>query len=131
LAASLPASCQSKQSLQLLHQPRHHHHDHHLAPAEGRCYQPCGFGDSATNATTCAVSAANIKKGKKAGSYRRDFNRAPVLPTFTKPYDRKAPKTSGSCPKGMSMCGHGKCASNIYGASGCLVFASLTATNPC
>lgn len=77
------------------------------------------------------MSAANIKKGKKAGAYKRESNRSPAVPTYTKPYDRKSPKTASSCPKGMSACGGGKCAANIYGASGCLVFAEVKPTAAC
>lgn len=107
----------------------------------GRCYHNCTAGGSAVNATTCAFNGTAPGGGRRGGGgghsgggtyyQERASTSAPVLKTSSKPLDKRGPKIVANCPVGMSYCGSSKCASNIYSASGCSIYASQAATVPC
>jgi hypothetical protein len=74
-------------------------------------------------------------KTKEGKTYKKSVkSTAKVLAASSKPLEQRQPtkgKPSGLCPKGMSHCGAGKCAVNMLGADGCLLFSSMTATVNC
>lgn len=115
------------------------------------CFKPCKSGEATVNATTCSTNSSSNQaakasskggngrgnggdkgdKGGRGGEYQRDFSLAPVLPTSSRALDKRAPKVLANCPTGMAYCGASKCASNIYSASGCAVYAALTPSVGC
>ena len=95
--------------------------------AGGLCLANCLAGETEVDSATCRTKA-----GK---SYKKTVrSTAKVLSTAAKPMQQVAPSRglpSGICPKGMRHCGSGKCASDILGANGCMLFADLAAGITC
>jgi hypothetical protein len=97
------------------------------AAAGGQCLASCLANETEVDGATCRTRAGrNYKKAVRAT--------AKVLSTAGKPLQQVTPSRglpNGICPQGMRHCGSGKCAADILGANGCVLFANLAAGITC
>lgn len=93
----------------------------------GKCLANCLTGETEVDIASCKTKAGKSYAKATAST-------AKVLSTPAKPLQQTAPTRAAPtsiCPKGMRYCNSGKCAADILGADGCMLFANLAAAVYC